>query len=171
MKLLNITYFLQIETVGPEGEKVIWVLLFIAIILTSFLLIRGRKKFSFPSFSDGVKVAVSKNKIYHPTIIHLKIINKSKKDVNIEHPILRFKKFRKSKAFKIKSVNSTKVYPMYLEANKTYDLAVALQNFYDYDKTLKRYSRLRIEFRYNQNKFKGSKYLLLLPTLFRKAKK
>lgn len=163
-------YIIQVNTVGPEGYKLIWVLLILLIIVAVIFLTKGKFKIRIPSFSNALIIQIKKNKVYHPTVIHLKIKNNKKKVVLIENPILRFKMGRNTKAFKIKSVNSSKIYPLYLEANQTHELPVALQNFYDYDKELKKYSRLRIEFSYDETKSKSSSYLLLKPTLFRKAK-
>lgn len=170
MKLLNANYFLQIETVGPEGDKVIWLLLIAAFILIAILLLRGQKKLKLPSFSGGVKATITKNKIYNPTIVHLTIVNNSKKDISIENPVLRFKKGRKSKAFKIKAVNSTKIYPMFLEAGQNHTLPILLHAFFQFDENLKHFSHVRIEFSHNNNQKKKTRYILLKPTLFRKVK-
>lgn len=166
-----INAFLQVQTIGPEGNKLVWVFLVLVVILLFVLLIRMKKwNIKFPKFSAALSVSVHKNKIYHPTVIQLKVKNRSGKAIVINHPVIRFKKIRQTKAFKIKSVNTSAIYPLYLEANKTHELAVALKPFFDYDQKLKRYARLRIEFGYDGSKFKNTRYLLLMPTLFSKAK-
>lgn len=162
---------LQVETIGPEGGKLIWVFLTLGLILFIVLWSRTKKwKTRFSNFRANLSVTVQKNKIYHPTVIHLKVKNRSGKDIVINHPVIRFKKWRQTKAFKIKSVNTSAIYPLYLEANKTHELPVALQPFFDYDHKLKRYARLRIEFGYDGVKLKKTRYMLLKPTLFSKAK-
>jgi hypothetical protein len=169
-------YLLQIETIGPEGDKLIWVFLTIVLIIGLFFLLKGKFNsknkgiFQRFSFSRGVKINLEKNKKLHPTVIHLNVINQSSKAITIQHPILRFKRGKNTKAFKIKGVNSSSIYPLYLEAKQTHKLPVLLQSFYDYDKKLKGFPRLRIECKYNENNLAKSSYLLLRSTIFRKVK-
>lgn len=165
------TTLLQIQTVQPDGDKLIWLLLILTGIgLAVYLYIR-RKKIAFTGFRSSLAIELSKNKIYHPTIISLTIENRSKKPVTIHHPIIRFKKLRKEKAFKIKAVNSSQIYPLYLESGKTHVLPVGLDTFFNFDQKLKKFSRVRIEFKYDGDKNKKTRYLLLKPTFFRKAKR
>jgi hypothetical protein len=159
-------YFLQIETVGPQGDKLIWVF-FVAILIGLIVFFLNKKStFTLPSFRQKVSIKAEKNRVYHPTVIHFIIENKKKKAIDIEHPVVRFKHWRRTKAFKIKSVNAKKIYPLYLEPGKSHELSVALGPFYEYDKKLKKFSKLRIEFNYGSKKL-SSRYLLLKPTLFR----
>lgn len=163
---------LQVETVGPEGEKLLIVVLVIAVLgLLGFLLIRTRSiKIRIPGFRREIKGTISKNRIYHPGIVSLTITNNSKKAIVIENPVLRFRRFRETKAFKIKSVNTSEIYPLYLEAGKTHKLPVSLQPFYDFNKRLKKYPRVRIEWVFNEKNARKTRYVLLKPTLFRKEK-
>ncbi len=159
--------FLQIEVIGPQSDKLIWIFLIIIIIGIIVYLFSRKSSFKMPSFNSGVSIKTKKNRVYHPSVIHIEIENETKKAIVIEHPIVRFKRGRDTKAFKIKAVNARNIYPLFLEAGKTHQLPVALEPFYDYDRKLKKFSRLRIEFKYNKEKDKKSKYLLLKPTLFR----
>lgn len=160
-------FILQIETVGPQGDKLIWVFLILVIIgITAFILTR-KNHFSIFSFRKKIIVTIQKNKVYHPSVIQLNIENKSKKAIVIEHPVIRFKSGRKNIAFKIKAVNARVIYPLFLEIGKTHQLPVALEPFYDYNPKLKKFSRLRIEFKYDKEKQKKTRYLLLKPTFFR----
>jgi hypothetical protein len=159
--------FLQIEIIGPQTDKLVWIILaIIAIALLAYYFSR-KPSFKMPSFKNGLIIKAEKNRVYHPTVIHIKIENKTKKSIIIEHPVVRFKRRRNTKAYKIKAVNARNIYPLYLESGKTHHLPVALEPFYDYDHKLKKFSRLRVEFKYNKGKEKKSKYLLLKPTLFR----
>lgn len=162
---------LEVQTVGPEGNKLIWVFLIVIITGLLVLFIKNKKELlHFSVLKKTLLVKIDKNRLYHPSLILLKIKNRSNKAILVNHPIIRFKKRGKTKAFKIKTVNSSSIYPLYLEANKTHELPVALQAFYDYNSELKKYSSLRIEFTYDNKTLKKTRYLLLIPTLFRKAK-
>ena len=160
---------LQIEMVGPEGEKLVWIFLVLLFVGLFAFVLRKKRFINLGTFNSSVTLQIEKNKIYHPTTILYEIENKGKKPIVIQNPVVRFKHFKNEKAFKIKAVNTATIYPLYLEPGKIHELAVALQPFYNFDSDLMKYSRLRIEFNYNQQ-FKKSAYLLLKPTLFRKEK-
>jgi hypothetical protein len=161
------SFLLQIETVGPEGHKLIWVLLFLLL----FGAIVYFWKMPIPHFSKmpGLRLLVEKNKVYHPTTLFFKVENKGKKAIDLEQPVIRFKNYITEKAFKIKGVNAAAIYPLYLEPGKSHELVVALQPFYDHAPALKKFQRVRIEISYQGKKLKSA-YLLLKPGLFRKAK-
>lgn len=166
-----INHLLQIETVGPEGHKLIWVL-FIVLALLALALIGKKRKLKFSirnPFKSDISVYLTKNKTYRPETIHLKIENGSKKAIVIEHPVIRFKRTSQNRAFKIKAVNSSKIYPLFLEAGQSHQLPIDLKAFYDFNKELKKFSRIRIELRYDQNKAINTRYVLTKSTLFRKA--
>ena len=83
-----INYILQVTTVGPEGNKLIWVFLFIIAITTVIFLVKGKLKIRVSNFSSSLLLQVTKNKVYHPTVIHLKITNRNKTAVTglVSHP-------------------------------------------------------------------------------------
>lgn len=158
---------LQIEIIGPQGDKLVWVFLFVALIVALVFFFNKKRTFAWPSLINRVLVSIEKNKVYHPTTIQLKVVNKTAKAIVIENPIIRFKRGKTTSAYKIKKVNAKNIYPLYLEPAKTHLLPVDLDPFFEYNPKLKKFNRLRIEFTYNQNKQKSSNYLLLRPTLFR----
>lgn len=163
---------LQIQTIGPEGDKLVWIVLILIAIFSFFFIIKKKKwTLNLTAFKSVLLVSLQKNKIYHPSVVHLKLLNKSNKAIVIDHPIIRFKNSFQTKAYKIKAVNASAIYPLYLEAGKTHILPIALQPFYDYEQQLKKFSKLRIEFSYNHQNFKTTRYILLKPTLFRKVKR
>ncbi|MBN2262423.1 MAG: hypothetical protein JW735_05885 [Prolixibacteraceae bacterium] len=160
---------LQIEIIGPQGDKLIWVFIIIALIAVVVYLRMIKQKFSLQNFRKKVIVKVEKNKVYHPDAVHIIIENKTAKAIDIENPVIRFKLRSKSKAFKIKAVNTRNIYPLYLENGKTHHLPVSLEPFYNFDNSLKKFTQLRIEFNYNKSQSKKSRYILLKPTLFKSA--
>ena len=163
-------YLLQIKTVGPESYKLFWIVLIL--IISGLILSLSKKKIKISRLRllSAITIDIEKNKTYHPVTVTFSITNREKDAIAIEHPVLRFKQGRNRKAYKIKSVNAKAIYPLFLETNKTHVLPVSLQPFYEYEKNLKRFSKLRIEFTYNRNRFKKSEYVLLKPTLFKKEK-
>lgn len=161
------SFLLQIETVGPEGYKLLWLVLLLFLIAALVLL---RKRVIRLSGNKQLLILqVETNKIYHPTTIFFKVENRGKQALDLEQPVIRFKNMLKDKAFKIKGVNASSIYPLYLEAGKSHELVVALQPFYDHAPGLKKFHRVRIEISHQGKTIKSS-YLLLQPGLFRKAK-
>lgn len=160
---------LQIEMIGPQGDKLIWVFIIIALIAVVAFLWSKNREISLQYFSTKIKIRLEKNKVYHPDTIHIFIENQTSKSIDVENPVIRFKHGRKIKAFKIKAVNTRNIYPLYLENGKTHHLPVSLEPFYSYDSSLKKFSKLRIEFIYNKTQSQKSSYILLKPILFKKA--
>jgi len=163
-----LNFFLQIETVGPEGYKLKWVLLAIVALIALYFLLRKAPSLTSIIKSPELRFKVKKNKIYHPSTLYFEIENQSKIATDIQHPVIRFKKGRNTKAYKIKAVNASKIYPLYLEKGRKHQLSIALQPFYDFNPGLKKYNQVRIECSFNNSKLKKSKYLILFPTLFKK---
>lgn len=159
-------FLLQIETVGPEGDKLLWVLL--------IMLLAGAFVFYWQRFSQlfgnkQILLQVEKNKVIHPTTLFFKVENRGNKAIDIEQPVIRFSNTLNEKAYKIKGVNASAIYPLFLEPGKSHELVVALQPFYDHTPTLQNFLRVRIEISYQGKKVKSS-YLRLKPGLFRSAK-
>lgn len=165
-----IKHIIQIQTIGPEGHKLLFVLAIVLVLVIVFFIVKKKISFTLPSWNSNIIVTLDKNKIYHPTVVTLSITNNSDKAIDIQHTVLRFKKARAKKAYKITSLKSKEIYPLYLEPNKTHSLPVTLQPFYDHYKRLKRYNRLRAEFQFDGSKTKCSRYVLLKSTIFRKEK-
>jgi hypothetical protein len=97
----------------------------------------------------------------------LQIENRGERATDIQHPVIRFKKGRNTKAYKIKAVNASKIHPLYLEKGKKHKLTVALQPFYEFNPDLKKFNQVRVECPFNNSKLKKSKYLVLFPTFFK----
>jgi hypothetical protein len=165
------TIILQIEIIEPQGDKLLWLLLVI-ITIVAFLAFKNKKwkKIHLYPQKRNLQLNIKKNKTYHPTVLHFEIKNKTNKALDIENPVIRFKKGRKSKAYKIKAVNTRTIYPLFLDKGETHHLPVTLEPFYQHNQMLKKFSMVRFEFTYNKNKYKKSTYILLKPTLFRSAR-
>lgn len=157
--------------VAPEGDKLLVILPILLLLVASGLYLWKRKNIKLPIIKRRLKIRLEKNKIYRPTVIHLNVQNTSKSGVSIENPIIRFKKIWSSKAFKIKSVNTQVIYPLYLEAGESHRLPISLEPFYSFNKRLKRYPRIRIEFTFDKTKSRSSNYIFTKSTIFRKVNK
>lgn len=159
--------FLQTEMVEPEGYKMAWVVSFIALIAFLYWLFSGKK---IKWKTGRVKLELSKNKLYRPTNITMVVRNNSNGPVEIENPVIRFRRIRGSRAFKVKNINSRNIYPLYLDSGQSHDVTVAFSPFFQHDKKLKRFPRVRVEVKIKNGRVLKSKYVLRYSTLFRKLK-
>jgi hypothetical protein len=163
--MLNL--LLQIEIVDPEGHKLKWIFLIIAAFIVLFFLMRKSHSLKSIIKPSELRFKVEKNKTYHPSTLYYEIENRGETATDIQHPVIRFKKGRNTKAYKIKAVNASKIYPLYLEKGKKHKLTVALQPFYEFNPDLKKFNQVRVECPFNNSKLKKSKYLVLFPTFFK----
>lgn len=161
---------LQIEIVGPEGYKLKWVLIVLVALIAIFIFIRKMPSLASIIKPSDLRFRVKKNKIYHPSALYFEIENRGEKATVIQHPIIRFKKGSNTKAYKIKAVNASKIYPLFLEKGAKHQLSVALQPFYDFSPGLKKYNQIRVECSFDNSKMKKSRYMIIFPTLFKKHK-
>ena len=155
--------------IGPEGLNLLLIVLISIISLTIIWLLFFRKgKLSFPKnpFSRKLNVKLVKNKYYKPTHLNLIIENISKKDIDIEAPVILFRKLFAKRKFKLKGINKSEIYPLYLEKGKTHDLNINLSVFHNYDRKLKKYYWCRVFFGDTKGRKYSTKYVKLRSSLF-----
>ncbi len=160
------TIFAQNE-VGPDGNKLVWILLILlAAILFIFLLGRMKKpagKLKFGSLFKilRVKIELSKDRLYYPDYLTLKVKNTGNSDIDLDRPMLVFDNFWLKRNFRLKGMNNRIFYPLYLEKGKTHTLEIDLNQFYRHDKRLKRYPKIRIKLFDMKNRKLGSKRIFV----------
>ena len=166
----SVPVFAQNE-IGPEGHKLIWFFLALAItgIVVFFWTKSGKSKSSFeiPIFNrKKVHVELTKDRLYYPDFLELTIINTGKTDVDIGTPLLVFSGLWYSRKFKLKGTNNNHYYPLYLMQGQNHTLNIELNRFYGFDKTLKRLPRVKVVVSDVNGKKLGSRKVLLRKTLF-----
>ena len=170
--LIPFSAFSQNE-VQPEGDKLLWVIaILVAVPVIYFLL--GRKQFK-KGKNNGkpisvprrkLRIELSKDRKYRPNVLTLKVINKSKKDIDLEAPILHFRKLWSIRKFKLKGINRYEIYPLYLEARKTHELRIDLSVFFSHDRKLKRYYWTKVWVSDTKGKRYSSGYITMRKSLF-----
>ena len=157
--------------IGPEGHKLIWVFLVLLLVSLFFLwqLFGKRKKTGRKGFFKYTRVEISlvKDRLYYPDNLKLTIKNKGNTDIDLERPLLIFDSFWIKRKFRLKGTHNARIYPLYLEVNKTHILDIELNSFYQHDKKLKRYAKAKIILETVHGKRLGSKAVYLRKTLFR----
>ena len=155
--------------VGPDGDKLIWLILFfiIPILFFSYKFFRknsGKKKKPFVAFSK-IELSLSKDKKYYPGILTLTVKNSGSKDLDLDKPMLVFSNFWLNRKFRLKGSENRTFYPLYLEAGKTHELDIDLNKFYKHDKSLKKFPKASIKIMDVKGKKLGSKHIYLRKTL------
>lgn len=159
--------------VGPEGDKLIWILLFVVVFII-FLFLNGKNKqpknaFNFKSLFkvNRVKIELKKNKLYYPDYITINLENSGNSDIDLDKPMLVFDNFWLKRNFRIKGMNNRTFYPLYLEKGKSHTLEIDLNQFYSHDKRLKKYPKIRINLYDIKNRKLGSSSIFIRKTLFK----
>lgn len=159
------TLFAQSE-VEPDGDKLLWILLIIALAILAWFRFGKKGKKGKPLFArERVKITLEKNRIYFPDNLKLSITNTGNVDVDLEQPELIFDKFWLKRKFKLKGIDNRSLYPMFLEKGKTHTLNIDINHFYSYDKKLKKYSKIKVDVSNVKNKKLGSKSVYIRKTL------
>ena len=86
--------------------------------------------------------------------------------MDLEAPVLIFRKLFLIRKFKLTGINHSAIYPLYLEAGKVHELRISLSIFHEYDRKLKRYYWSRILMRDTRGRKYTSKYVTLRKSLF-----
>jgi hypothetical protein len=140
------TILLTIERVGPDGDKVIWILLSLIIIIAVVIYFSNHKNPVGRLFQGkNVSIGTQTNRIFNPSTLTINVGNKSETAITVNFLVIRFVGLGRSKAFKITSVNGNKVYPLFLDGKTNHTLVVSLEPFYVRDPLLKNYFLVKAE--------------------------
>ncbi len=158
--------------VNPDGYKLLLILLILLLIPFVIFLFRRifkkkvKQKPTAKFYWKKLKVSLGKDKKYRPGNLFLKIENVSRKDVDIEAPVLFFRKLWSKRKFKLKGINRQEIYPLYLEKGKTHELQIDLSVFHQHDRKLKRFYWAKIKLKDTKGTTYSSKYISLRKSLF-----
>jgi len=156
--------------IGPEGGKLIWVVLAIVVLGLSFFIFRKKTdkktKAKKPLFQQSkVVLELGKDKLYYPDNLTLKVKNIGNSDIDLGQPLLVFDNFWLKRKFKLKGMGNRTFYPLYLEKGKTHTLQIDLTRFYSHDKKLKKFPKAKVSVFNVKGKRLKSKSIYLRKTL------
>lgn len=155
--------------VGPEGDKLVWLLL-ILIIPIGFILAKLLKKSSntkkkpFVSYRK-ILITLEKDKKYYPDYLKLTVKNTGNEDLDLDKPMLIFSNSWLSRKFRLKGSGNRVFYPLYLEVGKTHELEIDLNKFYKHDKGLKKFPKTSVKILDVKGKKLGIKSVYIRKTL------
>lgn len=160
--------------VGPEGDRLLIGVLFLVVcaaIWWFFRNIRKRsvvkpKSKSFWGRRKKVELVLSKDRLVRPKVLTLVVRNTGNCVVDLDAPVLVFRKLWSMRKFKLKRYKNQEIYPLYLEAGKSFTLQIELVKFFEHDRKLKRFYWGRIlMYDVTGRKFK-SKHVSLRKSLY-----
>jgi hypothetical protein len=103
-----------------------------------------------------VKVDFVGERKFRPRNLKLSVENTGSIEVDLNAPVIIFKRWRSVRKFRIKPSGTTDVYPTWLEPGNKYVLNINLEDFYQSEPELRRACRVRIEITdINDKKFKS----------------
>lgn len=152
--------------IGPEGNKIVWILLVLLVTVILWLVFRkkGNKKQPF-IVRQKVNIELEKDRLYFPDELKLTVKNTGNVDIDMDRPLLIFDNFWLKRKFRLKGMENRIFYPLYLVKNYTHTLHIDLNHFYSYDKKLKRYPKVKIILFNVKGKRLGSNSVYLRKTL------
>jgi len=163
--------FAQTE-VAPEGDKLLIILLVLLLLPLAFFLfkrmkLKGAKKWRPDfNFKNKLRVELIKNRSTRPDYLTLKVTNGGRQDIDLEAPVLCFRKLWSKRKFKLKGINRTQIYPLYLEKGKTHELGIDLRVFHEHDRKLKKYYWAKVNLADTRGRKYSTKYVTLRKSLF-----
>ncbi len=156
---------------GTEDYKLTWLLLAIIVLLIILPLLRERGKkgkipLRIPFTTRRLKVDLFPNRRYRPQVLTLVVRNISRKDIDIEGPVILFRKLFLIRKFRLKGIDRNIIYPLYLEAGKSHEIRVNLSGFHDYDTTLRKFYWARVMLKDTNGQKYKTRYVTLRKSLF-----
>lgn len=143
----------DVKEVGSNVPLLI-IILFILILPLAFVLLgkrtgdgkaKGRKRsFREKLTSPKVKVEFEAERRIRPRIFRLTVENTGDIEVDLNAPVIVFKRWRSVRKFRINPVGKKDLYPTWLEPGNRYMLNVNLEDFYQSEPELRRACRVRI---------------------------
>ncbi len=156
---------------GAQDYKLSWLLLIIIILLLALLFFREKERkgiirLRLPFLGRRLMVDLLQDRRYRPRMLTLVIKNNSRKDIDVEAPVILFRKLLLKRKFKLKGIDRNVIYPLYLEPGKVHELFISLSAFHEYDTTLKKYYWARVEVTDSSGKKYQTRYVTLRKSLF-----
>jgi len=149
---LSVNSLSALHNVGPEGYKVLWglaVLLVPPVVYYLWTKIPWRSLFSASkkceSRNGELSLSLSGEPEIRPIVLFVRMKNHSDRTIDIEAPVIVFKRWRSSRKFRIRKVNESEIYPLLLDSGRTHELTVQLEPFYRRDPILRTATRVRVE--------------------------
>ena len=137
----------------PEKLQLLRIIAFLLILLGLFLGWEAWKFFQKRKNSGGffgllnkvkLEVALEKDRYFHPRVLTMTISNLGKQEVDLNSPVIEFRKIWSKRKFKVNGINGKQVYPLFLYPGITHQLEIETATFHQYDREIKSFYWARI---------------------------
>ena len=177
-KVLGIVAFLGFsynavaqETIGPDGDKLIWIFGVLLLLLVALYFIAKPGSLDgiiqVFSFKKRIRIDLVKDRKYYPDVIQMQLKNIGSGDVDIDKPVLVFDNFWFKRKFKLKGTNNYHFYPLILGKSESHSLQIDLDRFYKHDYRLKKYPKVKLIIKEREGRKIGSRSVFLRKTLLK----
>lgn len=143
-----------------------WSLIITILVIVFFVFNRTR---TFSRGTKGKKLSFSKRRVlydaeidliksrrFNPSNIEMVVTNTGTKDIDLNAPVIIFKRWLTKRKFRVLRVEHSEIYPILIEPGKSSLLDISLEQFYDTVPELQLACRMSIEMKdQNGNKFKS----------------
>jgi len=105
------------------------------------------KKMSFRNRSKlyFAEIRLVKSRRFNPSNIEMTVTNTGKKDIDLNAPVIIFKRWFTKRRFRVLKVEHSEIYPIYLEPGRSSVLDISLDQFYEAVPELQLACRMSIE--------------------------
>lgn len=135
-----------------EKETLVQVILILALLLVAvvsfdvwrILKNKGKGTIWRPLFRLKLDVFLDKDRVFHPQVLTMTIKNTGKREVEIDAPVLEFRKIWSKRKFKLNGINGNYIYPMMVNPGDKHQLFIETARFHQYDNEIKSFYWARI---------------------------
>lgn len=106
----------------------------------------GRKLSFSERFLHGkIEITLSGNRPVEPSYVLMTVRNVGKREVDLQSPVLVFKRWRSRRKFRILTVKESEIYPMFMDPGQESAVNISMEQFYNSIPELRRACRLSVE--------------------------
>jgi hypothetical protein len=114
-----------------------------------------------------LEIILDKDRLYMPRTIYLTVKNAGNEPIDLNNPLVVFSHYFIRRKLKLKGAEGRNYYPLFLDPGMSHELNIDMNSFFQYDPSLKKYSRLTVYITDINGKVSGSKSIMVRKSLFR----
>lgn len=114
-----------------------------------------------------LEVTLDKDRLYLPRTLYLTVKNTGPEPVDIARPLLVFSHFFIRRKLTLKGSEGHLYYPLFLDPGMSHELSIDMDSFFQYDSSLKKYSRIMVRISDVKGQIRASKSISVRKSLFR----
>jgi len=105
---------------------------------------KGKGTIWRPFWRIKLVVYLDKDRVYNPNVLTLTIKNTGKREVELNAPVLEFRKVWSKRKFKLSGSNGSSNYPLFLQPGIKHQVFIETARFHQYDEEIKGFYFARV---------------------------